>query len=100
MKKLFFILLTLVIALSSCMPIIKLYYGAKKPKVETEESLRKYLIKKEINADNIYAVNFKDFIDIVNFIKGVPEILLFSSNNKLIKYKEDTACNAGAFFVH
>lgn len=97
MKKLFFILLTLIISFSSCVPIIKLYYGAKKPKVETEKSLRKYLEKKKINDDNIYAVSFDDFVNTIDIIKGIPEIMLFSSNGKLIKYKEDTDCNAGAF---
>ncbi len=90
-----FIIIALV--LSSCGFAIKTFYGARNPKVETEKSLHKYLVKKKINTDNIYAVDFNDFVSIVNIIKAVPEIMVFSSNNKLIKYKEDTACNANAF---
>ena len=85
------------LSFTSCQFALKTFYGIKKPKTETEKSLKKYLKRKDINSDNIYAVNYKDFIEIVKQIGGIPEILVFEKNGKLIKYKEETDCNASAF---
>lgn len=86
-----------ILFLTSCQFALKTFYGIKKPKTETEKSLKKYLKRKDINSDNIYAVNYKDFTEIVKQIGGIPEILVFEKNGKLIKYKEETDCNASAF---
>lgn len=37
--------LVVILTFISCSPIVRLIYGVKKPKVENEESLRKYLEK-------------------------------------------------------
>jgi len=90
-------LTTSVLFISSCQFLLKSYYGIKNPKIETEKSLKKYLKRKNINSDNIYAVNYNDYLKILKQTKGVPEIMIFSADGKCIKYKEEGQCNAYAF---
>jgi hypothetical protein len=82
---------------TSCQYTLKTFYGIKKQKVETENSLKKYLKRKDINSDNIYTVNQNDLIQIAKQIGGVPDILIFDKNGKNIIYKEEGQCNAYAF---
>ncbi len=88
---------SIILLFTSCKSVLKTFYGIKKPKIETENTLRKYLKKKDINDDNIYTVNYSDFKKINKQIDGIPEILIFENNGKLIKYKNDNECNAKAF---
>lgn len=86
-----------ILSLSSCKFVIKTFYGIKKPKIETEKSLKKYLKRKGINSNNIYAVSQNDFMQITKQIGGIPEILIFDKNGNNIMYKEEGQCNANAF---
>ena len=97
MKKNKILLILTLIFLSSCNLVLKTLYGVKKPKIETEKSLKDYLKRKGINADNIYAVNKDDYVKIIKQIKNIPEILVFDKNGNNIKYKETKQCNAKAF---
>lgn len=88
----------LLLFLTQCNSFVKIIYGIKSPKVETEESLHKYLKRKKINTDNIYSISYEDLLYITKINNGsVINVMIFDSNNRLIKYKEDTACNATAF---
>lgn len=71
--------------------------GAKKPKKENENSLTKYLEKKGLRTDNLYALDITDYQYLDRIVDGAPDIMIFSSDGKLIKYKPDTSCNASAF---
>lgn len=82
---------------SSCQFALKTFYGIKKPKVETEKSLTKYLKRKDVKNSNIYAVSFEDYVEIIKQVKGIPEIMIFSADGKNIKYKEEGQCNGYAF---
>jgi len=90
-------ILASVILITSCTPILKLYMGVKKPKIENEKSLIKYLDKKGLRTDNVYATTLFNYPYMNNIINGAPDILIFTSEGKLIKYKSDTSCNASAF---
>lgn len=97
MKKKLIYILALVILVTSCSPIIKLYMGVKKPKIENEKSLTKYLEKKGLQTDNLYALDMTDYQYLDRIVNGAPDIMIFTSDGKLIKYKPDTSCNASAF---
>lgn len=97
MKKRLICILALVILVTSCQPILNLYMGVKKPKIENEKSLTKYLEKKGLRTDNLYALDITDYQYLDSIVDGVPDIMIFSSDGRLIKYKPDTSCNASAF---
>jgi len=71
--------------------------GVKKPKIENEKSLTKYLKKKGLRTDNLFAFDKTDYLYMNSIVNGAPDILIFTSEGKLIKYKPDTSCNASAF---
>ena len=84
--------------LLGCQPIIKLFYGVKNPKVENEQTLTKYMSKKDINKDNVYTVNFDNYqrqLKSIDF--KIPEVLIFNKKGQFIPYGEEYACNASAF---
>ena len=91
------ILLIIPILIMSCNPLIKTYYGIKKPKIENKRSLTQYLNRKKINTGNVYAVDYEDYKNIINKIKGVPEILIFDKKGRAIQYRNEEECNAEAF---
>lgn len=93
-----FVLSLLFLFTTSCHFGLKVFYGIKKPKVENEKSLIKYLKRKEINSVNVYTVNEKDFYPTLMVSDGIPEIIVYDcKNDKPIKYREDTMCNGYAF---
>ena len=96
-KTIFYVVIVSVLFFTSCKFVLKKYYGIRNPKVETEESLRKYLKRKGINSNNVYTVSYKDYKDIMKQIGGIPEILIFDKNGRNIIYKEEGQCNAYAF---
>lgn len=87
----------MVLLFYSCNTIIKIYYGLKKPKIENYSSIVKYLDKIKLEKEGTYSFEKKDVVNTLKLIKGVPEVMIFHSNGKLITYRQDSACNAGAF---
>jgi len=84
--------------LTSCQPIIKLFYGIKNPKVENEQTLTKYMSKKDINKDNVYTVDFDNYQTSLESINSkIPEVFIFNKKGQFIPYGEEYACNASAF---
>lgn len=87
MSRFLFLLVASVLftAFSSCNPVVRMAYGIKKPKVESETSLRKYLDKKDISDDNIYTVSSDDFKQVVSLNNNkIPEMMVFNSEGKMI----------------
>ncbi|WP_312422068.1 hypothetical protein [Epilithonimonas sp.] len=100
MKKKLFYLYLLSLLLSSCTPILKTIYGVKNPKIESQESLQKYMNSIDMNSENILLVKNKDVYKTVlkEFQKSIPEAVLFDASGNRITYKNETKdCNAGLF---
>lgn len=89
--------LLLVISLCNCKTALKTAYGIKKPKLETEESVKQYLAKNEIDTSKVFV-----YKDILSFAKAsemnmmsFPEALFFNKDGYLVRYKKETEeCNA------
>lgn len=80
--------------------ILKSLYGIKKPKVESERSILKYASKKGLLQDNIFTLNQDDWtwaVQNISFAKSIPDIMVFDKNGNLLKYREESQCNAKAF---
>ena len=99
----FIMVFSVIFSFSSCnelkITLLKTIYGIKKPKIETEKSLTKYLKRKKINSNNVYTLDEKDYYQIQKLVSaGIPDIIVYDcKNDKPIKYREDTMCNGYAF---
>jgi len=81
--------------LTSCMPLLKMYYGVKNPKIENKESIIKYCKKKGMSMDNLATINLDDYVSKLN---GVPDVDIFNKKDDYIEYRQtDSSCNAGLF---
>ena len=86
--------------MTSCTPIAKSLYGITDPKIETQESLKKYMNSINLNSNNIlYVKNFDLYkTALLEFNKKVPDAVLFDSDGNRITYKKEIeSCNAGLF---
>ena len=101
MLPLVIVLLILLAFLPSCKTfILKSLYGIKKPKVESEISILKYASKKGLLQDNIFTLTQDDWtwaVQNISFAKSIPDIMVFDKNGNLLKYREESQCNAKAF---
>jgi len=93
------ILLTLLFTLNiSCNRITLIYYGVKNPKIETIESVKKYIKKQNIS--NYELIFFKNIDELNNFKKEfnelkVPDAYFFNQNGNYVPYKKNAKeCNA------
>jgi hypothetical protein len=82
---------------SGCQSAMKTAYGIKKPRLETEKSIKKYLIKHKIDTTNVYVFkNIQSFgkaaqKDLLSF----PEAIFFNDKGNLVRYKKEAVdCNA------
>jgi hypothetical protein len=96
MKKLFPAMFLLIL-IYGCHRIIEVSYGIKKPRLEDEQSVGKYLLDNTQDiSKNFY---FKDLLSFVtassnNFI-DIPEASFFNNKGELVRYKpEASKCNA------
>ena len=81
--------------LTSCMPLLKMYYGLKNPEIENKESILKYCKKKGMNMTNLATINIDDYVSKLN---GVPDADIFNKRGEYIEYRQtDSSCNAGLF---
>lgn len=91
-------IIIVVLIMAACSPIVRMLYGIKKPRVESETSLRKYLDKTDIETDNVYTLGFADYQRTLKLIDNkLPEVLIFDAEGRYIPYGDEWACNAGAF---
>ena len=101
MLPLVIVLFILLVFLPSCKTfILKSLYGIKKPKVESERSILKYAFKKGLLQDNIFTLSQDDWtwaVQNISFAKSIPDIMVFDKNGNLLKYREESQCNAKAF---
>jgi len=80
-----------------CKPVLKTAYGIKKPKLETTQSVKRYLVKNKVDTTHVYA--FKDLnafaaANAKNLI-NVPDVIFFNKSGNLVRYKKETEdCNA------
>ncbi|HLA56460.1 MAG TPA: hypothetical protein VK623_10190 [Flavobacterium sp.] len=87
----------ILICLTGCKSILKTAYGIKKPKLEDDISIRKYLLKNHIDTSNVYVFkNLKAFTTASQMkILSVPDALFFNKIGFMVPYKESTvSCNA------
>ncbi|MDD3738146.1 MAG: hypothetical protein PHP31_02475 [Lentimicrobiaceae bacterium] len=80
--------------------LLLVYSGAHEPRIETTESLRKYMQKKDMTSDNVFTTqNLDSFQNQMSLSGGgVPEVLIFSKNLDNITYRDTILdCNAPAF---
>lgn len=84
--------------LFGCSAIVKTMYGIKDPKIETKESLFKFLSKKKLDTTNVYCVSFEDFKPTLSLTNNkIPDVLIFNKQGEYIPYGDEWACNASAF---
>lgn len=92
----FIVLIPLI--LFGCSVVVKTMYGIKDPKIETKESLFKFLSKKKLDTNNVYCVSFEDFKPTLSLTNNkIPDVLIFNKQGKYIPYGDEWACNASAF---
>jgi hypothetical protein len=88
----------LAISLTGCSSIMKAMYGIKKPKVENEASIMKWLKKDGMTSENVVALSYSGFKSTLTAIKNkMPEVFIFNENGEYIPYGDEWACNAHAF---
>jgi len=91
------ILLILVFTLSGCKFIIYKAYGIKKPRIENEKRLNKFLKKKKLRQDNYLTIKAAYFLSTLKG-RGIPDADFFDAEGRYIEYRStDTSCNAGVF---
>jgi len=94
-KTIILLLFTLTI---SCNRVALIYYGVKNPKIETIDSIKKYLEKQNIS--NYELVFFKNINELNNFKKEfnelkVPDAYFFNQKGTYVSYKKNAQeCNA------
>lgn len=90
----FFVLSILI----GCNTIGKVFYGVKKPKVESKGSIISFLEKKKLSTENIFCVDMADFKPTLLLTKNkIPDVLVFNKKGEYLPYGEEWACNASAF---
>jgi len=97
MKKQFLIILLFTLNIS-CNRIALIYYGVKNPKIESINSIRKYIEKQNIS--NYELIFFKNINELNNFKKEfnqlkVPDAYFFNQKGTYVSYKKNAQeCNA------
>lgn len=80
-----------------CKTALKTAYGIKKPRLETEFSTKKYLLRRDVDTSNVYTFkNIQSYLaaaqkDMLSF----PEAIFFNKQGNLVRYKKEAEyCNA------
>jgi hypothetical protein len=82
---------------SGCQTALKTAYGIKKPKLETTQSIKKYLVKQDIDTSNVYVLkDIKAFLSASQKkMLSIPDAIFFNKQGNLVRYKKETEdCNA------
>ncbi len=85
------------VLLTGCKSAMKTAYGIKKPKVEDEASIKKFLLSHRVDTSRVYV--FKNLYTFAtasqNDLLTIPDALFFNEQGKFVPYKEkSTTCNA------
>jgi len=80
-----------------CQTTVKTAYGIKKPRLETQASIKKYLVKNKVDTSHVYVL--KDLSAFVTAssknLLSIPDAVFFNKNGNLVRYKKETEdCNA------
>tara|TARA_R110000850_G_scaffold271031_2_gene404784 strand:- start:179395 stop:180018 length:624 start_codon:yes stop_codon:yes gene_type:complete len=94
-----FLIVTLILFFISCKPALKSFYGIKKPKMESTESLMDYLHKKKVPVENVLIIkDLNGFSSINNGVFSVPNAIFFNAKGEYVEYKKSAEeCNAYVF---
>ncbi|MFP9115786.1 hypothetical protein ACLI1A_17730 [Flavobacterium sp. RHBU_3] len=92
MKK--FVLLLSVLCAFGCKPLLVKLYGIKNPSFVTEEKIKKYLLKKDIDTTGLlYTKDLKAWQDVLSI--GMPNAYFFNAKGEYVNYKKTASdCNA------
>ncbi len=91
------ILISIVVFITACQPILMKIYGIKQPKVENQASIQKQALKYGLDNANIVTVAAKDFLHEF-WGKNIPDCAVYDKDQRYIEYRQtDTSCNAGLF---
>lgn len=89
MKKTYiFILFFAVILLSSCQPVLRMVWGVKKPKYESEADLKAYLQTSGLSPEYSFTLDSLDWNKVINAKdRTFPDLLLFDTTGNRIPDK-------------
>lgn len=88
---LFLILVTLG---TSCSKIMMVFYGAHQPRIETPESIYKYLEKKSIKTNNVYFLKDSTaFYEYFDAFGKLPRVYIYNNNKYLLDIIEKDTCS-------
>lgn len=97
MKKIICLILG-ISGLYSCKPVFQLYYGIHQPRIESLNSIEKYQRKKGIDGTiNLMPKDAASFRSIMNTLKETPDLIAYTREGYLIRYKDTLQCNAPGF---
>lgn len=85
MKKLLFILTTIIL-LTGCTPVLKIAYGIKNPQLTTTEKTKDFLNKKNIEGKDIYFKNAKYFAKTAN-ASLIPGAIFYNKNGQEVVFR-------------
>lgn len=93
MNKVFYILA--LINMCSCTKIVRIFYGIRDTKLETRESINKYIAKKRLNPTNNYFISAEGYVPtFLQINKHFPEALVFDKSGRELRFKpEGKSCN-------
>lgn len=90
-------LVAVALSLVSCKPIVKTLYGIKKPALETDASIKRYITDHQMDSTKVIT-----FPSLMSFVAAsqqkylsIPDALFFNKDGFLVPYKSSAqACNA------
>jgi hypothetical protein len=86
-------------SLTSCNTVLKTYNHIKSPNLETETSIKKYLVRNKIDTSNVYVYkNLNSFAKASKMgLLVIPDIVFFNKEGNKVNFKEEGSnCNAHA----
>ncbi len=91
------LIISIVLFVYSCRPVMLAMYGVKKPDIENPHSIIAKAVKFTLDTSNIVTVNEFDYLSVMNG-QGIPDAKIFDSSGRYIEYRRsETDCNAGLF---
>ncbi|MDO5635896.1 MAG: lipoprotein [Myroides sp.] len=80
-------LLTAVLLLASCQPIMKTIAGVKTPKFTTTETAKKHLDKKSIQGKDVYFKSTKDIAIVMKNDVKIPNAVFFNNKGQQVEFR-------------
>ncbi len=86
--------------LSSCKPILQVYFGMRKPKPVGDETIVHYYHKKGLATNNIFRpVDDSAWVKIIKLFPEAPEVYIYDEQGREREPHDTTVCNAHSFNV-